>query len=146
MLFGSDRTALRRTFAQAWQRHLARAPLEPLQARIVQVVQAHPEYQAVIEDPESVDRDYLPDAGGTNPYLHMAMHIALLEQRATDRPPGITRALDIAARRLGDGHAAEHEAMECLGRVMWEAQREATTPDEMAYLACVKRIARRGRR
>lgn len=145
MLFGTDRNTLRRTFAEAWRRRVMGLVLEPLQARIAQVVEAHPEYHAVVQDTDSLDRDYTPENGQTNPFLHMAMHLALLEQRATDRPSGIARALELVDLKLGDPHAAEHEAMECLGRVMWEAQRAGTAPDEHDYLECVRRLGRRRR-
>jgi len=145
MLFGSDRNALRRTFTEAWRRRVLGLVLEPLQARIAQVVEAHPEYHAAVQDPESLDRDYVPENGQTNPFLHMAMHLALVEQRATDRPSGIARALELVDLKLRDPHAAEHAAMECLGRVMWEAQRVGTAPDERIYLECVRQLGRRRR-
>ena len=143
MLYSSDRTALRRTFAEAWRKHRDGVPLEPLEAAIADVVAAHPEYRSVIESDSAPDRDFLPEAGETNPYLHMGMHLTLRDQRATDRPPGIRKALARLARRLGDEHAAEHAAMECLGEALWEAQRAGRLPDEEAYLACVRRLSRR---
>ncbi len=143
VIYGSDRAALRRAFAEAWRKRLEGLPLEPMEARIADVVGAHPEYRRAVEDPGSLQRDYAPDAGETNPFLHMAMHLALVEQRASDRPPGIARALADLARRLGDEHAAEHAAMECLGEALWQAQRAGALPDEGRYLACVRALARR---
>ena len=105
------------------------------------MVAAHPEYREVIEDEAALDRDFQPEAGEANPYLHMAMHLTLREQQATDRPAGIASALSALAARCGDAHAAEHAAMDCLGRVLWEAQRAGGTPDEAAYLACVQSLA-----
>ena len=134
---------MRRAFSEAWRKHRDREPLEPLEAAIADVVAAHPEYRNTIESDSALDRDFLPEAGETNPWLHMGMHLTLREQRATDRPPGIRTALARLARRLGDEHAAEHAAMECLGEVLWEAQRAGRPPDDVAYLACVRRLARR---
>ena len=146
MLFGTDRTALRRTFAQAWQRHQQGLPLEPLQARIVDVVAAHPEYHRTVEDADALERDYLPDGGQSNPFLHMAMHLALAEQCATDRPPGISKALARVQRHGISAHEAQHQAMECLGRALWEAQSQGRAPDEASYLKCVQALKKRPRR
>jgi len=142
VLFATDRAALRRTFAGAWRKRRDGLPLEPLEARIADVIAAHPQYREAVEDARSLGRDYLPEAGEANPFLHMAMHLALREQRAGDRPPGITRALARLERRLGDTHAAEHAAMDCLGEALWAAQRAGSVPDEAAHLACVRRLAR----
>ena len=144
-MFGSDRTALRRTFAEAWRKDRQGLPLEPLQALIVEVIGAHPEYHRTVEDERSLERDYLPDAGQSNPFLHMAMHLTLAEQFAADRPPGITKALARALareqRRGGSAHDVQHQAMKCLERVLWEAQGEGRAPDEAGYLKCVRSLA-----
>jgi hypothetical protein len=40
-------------------------------------------------------------------------------------------------------HEAHHEAMDCLGRMIWESQRASRPPDGQAYLDCVQRHATR---
>ncbi len=140
-MFTRDRTELRRLFYQAWQDFRAGRPLEPLPAQIAEIVSQHPEYHALLEDASQLDRDYLPEAGETNPFLHMAMHLALREQLATERPAGIGRIHARLCRQLGETHAAEHRMMECLMESLWQAQRQGTLPDEQAYLACLRRLA-----
>ena len=50
----------------------------------------HPEYHATFEDPDRhVERDYSPEAGDVNPFLHVSLHLAVAEQLAIDQPPGI---------------------------------------------------------
>jgi hypothetical protein len=143
MLFGNDRTQYRRFFQQAWAKHRERRPLEPLEAQVAELVALHPEYHAELEaDEEGLEKDYSPEAGGPNPFLHLGMHLAIREQLATDRPAGIKTAFQQLASRLGDGHAAEHALMECLGEAMWNAQRSGLPPDENAYLECAKKLGR----
>jgi hypothetical protein len=144
VLYSSDRTRLRRAFSEAWRKRVQGLPLEPVEMAIAEVVADHPEYRSAVEDESSLERDFVPE-GGTNPFLHMAMHLALREQRGTDRPPGIAPALSALDRRLGDVHAAEHQAMECLGRALWDAQARGTPPDERRYLECVRALAFRRR-
>jgi hypothetical protein len=71
------------------------------------------------------------------------MHLAVAEQLAIDQPPGLRAAHDRLAVRLGDAHVAAHAVIECLGEVVWRAQRDRTLPDSQAYLECVLRRAGR---
>ena len=141
-MFGNDRDGLRRYYCAVWEKASAGQALEPLERLIAEVVRQHPEYQAVLAHPEAaLGREYTPEMGQTNPFLHMGMHIAIQEQVQTDRPAGIRAAWLALARKLGDPHAAEHAMMEALGEALWEAQRFGTAPDEAKYLARVQALA-----
>lgn len=141
-MFGNDRNQMRRFFTEAWRKARAGEELIPLERMLAGIIQQHPEYQPLLESAEGVlEKDFLPDFGETNPFLHMGMHISLQEQVATDRPPGIRQLYQQVVRQVGDDHEAEHRMMECLGRMLWEAQRENRLPDEQAYLRCLRRLA-----
>lgn len=143
-MFGNDRTQMRRYFSSAWKKAIQSQPLDPLEQTVADVVRLHPEYHALLEgDPDKMDRDYLPEDGESNPFLHMGMHISLHEQVSTNRPAGIAALYQQCVMRVGDPHEAEHQLMECLGRMLWEAQRENRMPDEQAYLECIRRLAGR---
>lgn len=140
-----DRSSLRRSYVAAWRKRLDGVPMEPLEHQLADVVEQHPEYRAVIEGAaDMLERDYAPDAGQTNPFLHMGLHLAIREQVSTDRPPGIATIHAELARRLGDVHEAEHRMIECLGAALWQSQRSGLPPDEAAYLDALQRIAGRG--
>jgi hypothetical protein len=142
MLFGQDRDQLRRFYCQAWQTHRQGGPLEPLQEQIVRVIEQHPEYQPLIEDPESaLGREYLPELGESNPFLHMGMHLAIREQVSTDRPAGIRALYNRMLATGGDAHQLDHRLMDCLAEMIWRAQKDGTAPDENAYLDCIRSIA-----
>jgi hypothetical protein len=87
-----------------------------------------------------LDRDYSPEGGQSNPFLHMGLHLAVRDQLATDRPAGIRRAFDEVVRSLGDLHRAEHQLIECLAETLWEAQRSSLPPDEGVYLERVRNL------
>lgn len=135
MLFSHDRDQLRHFYCEAWRKHCAGEPLQALEIQIRDVILLHPEYQPLLENSERArGRDYLPEFGETNPFLHMALHLAIYEQLATDRPGGI-RALVVDARgRWTDLHALEHRIMECLAETLWQSQRDGVPPDETTYL------------
>lgn len=141
MLFGSDRDQLRRFWCRAWADRRAGRPLEPLQARVVAVIEDHPEYQALLEDVEAAcARDWPPEGGETNPFLHMGLHLAVREQIGTDRPAGVRALYQHLQARAPDPHALEHRMMDCLAETMWRAQREGRAPDESAYLDCLRAL------
>lgn len=140
-MFGSDRTQMRRFFTKTWRKARSGEVLAPLEQLLAGVIQQHPEYHPLFESPDhALDKDFLPDGGETNPFLHMGMHISLQEQIGTDRPVGIRKLYQKTVTKVGDSHAAEHQMMECLGKMLWEAQRGNRPPDEQAYLQCVKRL------
>ena len=89
-------------------------------------------------------RNYDETPGQTNPFLHLSMHLSISEQCSIDQPRGIRQAVELLAARRGDLHAAHHEAMECLGQMLADAQSSGRPPDGEAYVACVQRRATRG--
>ena len=134
------REQLRQTYAEAWRKHLARAPLTPLEAMITDVIGAHPEYQATVSDADAA-MAFEPGAatGAENPFLHMGLHLAVREQVSIDRPPGVRELHRLLQTRYGDLHRAEHALTEALGEALWQAQRAGRPPDEQYYLALARR-------
>jgi hypothetical protein len=144
MLFGQDRGQLRQFYCAAWAAHRTGEPLDPLQTQIVSVIQQHPEYHALLEKPDAaMQREYLPESGESNPFLHMGMHLAIQEQIATDRPVGIRRLYASLLAKDGDPHELEHRMMECLAEMLWQAQRGGEMPDEKRYQACIEALERK---
>jgi hypothetical protein len=134
------REQLRQAYADAWRKHLARSPLTALEAMIVDVIGAHPEYQSLVGDAGAVAsfEPALP-GGSENPFLHMGLHLAVREQISIDRPPGVRDLLHRLQARQGDPHGAEHALMEALAETLWQAQSAGMPPDEGQYLARVRR-------
>ncbi len=141
-MFNPSKDDVRRFFCEAWARHRRGEMLAPLESLAVSWVIEHPEYQADLDDlPSALARDYTVVGGRTNPFLHLSMHLSIEEQISIDQPPGIREAFDRLARRLDSRHAAMHEVMECLGEVIWRAQRDGAPLDGEAYLEAVRRRA-----
>lgn len=144
MLFSSDRNRMRRYFCEAWRKNNAGEALEPLEKMIAEVIAGHPEYQPLLADPDdALTRDFSVEAGESNPFLHMGMHIAIQEQLTSGRPAGIIEIYKRLCLRFGDSHTVEHRMMECLGETLWEAQRSGAAPDEKRYLERLGELARR---
>jgi hypothetical protein len=139
-----SREELRAMYVDSWRRRRELLPLEPLQAQIADVIELHPEYQRLIEsDKAAVGQDFQPEGGQTNPFLHMGLHLAVRDQIATNRPPGIRAVFNLLAARLGSVHDAEHAMIDKLAEALWNAQRSGLAPDEQAYLEQLQRLAQR---
>ena len=137
-MFEQDRGQLRQVFFRAWQQYQQAQQLAGVERLIVDVALRHPEYQTLLSQPEAErDKDYLPEMGQSNPFLHMSMHIAIDEQLSIDRPSGIREYYRRLCHQLGDEHAAQHRVMECLAQSLWQAQSDGGPPSETEYLACV---------
>ena len=140
-MFSTDRQAHRRIFLQAWDKAKRQEPLEPLEERLVAIMRQHPEYLPFLESGENaLERDFPPDLGQTNPFLHLGLHLAILEQLSIDQPRGIRRLYQEGLVRNGDAHRLEHAIMECLMEALWRAQHGQGPFDEQGYLACIKRL------
>lgn len=140
MMFGDKREQYRRVFIEAWRKHADGTPLEPLERIVVDVIDAHPEYQEMLGSPDALERDYPAGDAAANPFLHMGMHITIIEQVTSDRPPGI-RALYGELRQLfGDSHDVEHAMMQCLAGSLADARDRGDFPDEQRYLECLRRL------
>lgn len=141
-MFAPTREESRRFFFDTWEKYRRGEPLQGLERVALQVIVLHPEYHAILEAPgRYADRDYRPESGEMNPFLHLALHVAVEEQLAIDQPRGIAAAYQRLLGKTGSEHDAKHLVLECLGETLWRAQRDGTPPDETLYIECLERQA-----
>jgi hypothetical protein len=139
-VFAPSREEARRFLVDAWAKYRAGRPLSGLEQKAVAIIALHPEYHAIVEDPERhLPRDYGPEGGEINPFLHLSLHLAVDEQLAIDQPAGLRAEFERLRAKHGDEHAALHDVLECLGETVWQAQRLGTQPDANVYLACLRK-------
>ena len=139
-MFNPSRDQVRRFFIDAWRKHQAREVVSPLEDAAIRLVLLHPEYHGLLEESETaLEREWTPESGEANPFLHLSLHLAVEEQLSIDQPPGLRAAFETLLARHGDPHAALHDVLECLGEAMWRAQKSQSPPDGEAYIECVMR-------
>lgn len=126
----------------AWRKRQENAILTPLETIAADWMFEHPEYHTLLADPDATMADFSVDRGETNPFLHLSMHVSIAEQISIDQPPGIRGAFEALAAQKQSIHEAAHEVMECLGQMLWEAQRNQTPPDGTRYVECVRQRLR----
>lgn len=123
-----------------WRKRRAGTLLTPLEDLAAQLIEKHPEYFSILENPERYqDKDYSPEQGATNPFLHLMMHLTIEEQISIDQPHGIRTHFQRLAEKHESEHNAQHHMMECLSEMIWQAQRNGTAPDANIYLSCLEK-------
>jgi hypothetical protein len=140
-IFNPTREEVRRFFCDTWKKRSDNQVLTPMEIIAGDWMQEHPEYHDLLLDPEkSLDQDYTPERGETNPFLHLSMHLSISEQISVDQPPGIRAIAEKLIQKLGSEHEVQHAIMECLGQVMWESQRDGGQLQPEKYLEALKKL------
>ena len=140
-IFNPTREEVRRFFCDTWKKKTENHILDPMETIAGDWMAEHPEYHALLADPEgALGQDYTPERGETNPFLHLSMHLSISEQISINQPPGIKEIAEKLGQKLGSEHEAQHLMMECLGQVMWEAQREGKPLNPENYLEALKKL------
>lgn len=141
-IFNPSRDEVRRFFIDTWAKHVAGQPMEGLETVALTVLLEHPEYHALLEQGDRhLHRDWTPESGDTNPFLHLSLHLAIEEQLSVDQPPGIRSAFERLRMRHADDHAARHDILDCLGETIWKAQRQPGGLDAAGYVRCLEEKA-----
>ena len=140
-MFNPTREQVRQFFCEAWRKHRERLILEGAEVTAADLIEHHPEYHALLENPEAaVEKEFTPENGQMNPFIHLSLHLAIADQLSIDQPAGIRAAYNTLRSRL-DVHEAEHTLMECLGETLWRSQRDNAPMDAVEYLEAVRRAA-----
>lgn len=137
-MFNPSRDQVRQFFFGVWAKYRAGEPLAGAELPALDAVLGHPEYHAILDQPGRYqERDYLPESGETNPFLHLSMHLAIAEQLSVDQPPGIRDRYQRLQKQHGNAMDAQHAIMDCLAEMIWQVQRHQTAFDSAAYLRCL---------
>jgi hypothetical protein len=141
-MFSPSQEDVRRFFCSVHAKARTGQVLDALETLASEWLKEHPEYEPELQDADAaVGRVYDGADGQSNPFLHLSMHLSISEQCSIDQPRGIRQAMELLAARRNSLHDAHHEAMECLGQMLWESQRAGRPPDGDAYVECVQRRA-----
>lgn len=142
-LFNPSRNQVRQFFFDTWAKFKQQAVLTDLEKIALQVIQLHPEYHSVLDAPERyMNQQYFPEMGETNPFLHMSLHLSIIEQVSINQPIGIRDIYDkLRQQHNGDSHMAYHDMIDALAETIWQAQRNHTALDNVLYLSLLNKKA-----
>lgn len=135
MIFSNDRVELRGMMISSWQKFISNQQLTAIEEQIARIIELHPEYHNQFTM-QNIDTDYSPDMGQVNPFLHISLHLAIIEQVQTNRPAGINQVYkDLLVKYNHDEHKVHHTMIDYLAEEMWSSQKYNCAPDESKYLA-----------
>jgi hypothetical protein len=141
-MFSPSQADVRRFFCSVYEKSHTGHNLEAIEIIANEWIKEHPEYHADLSQPAlALEKMYDADAGKSNPFLHLSMHLTISEQQSIDQPHGVRQAVDLLAAKRNSLHEAHHVAMDCLGEMIWESQRSGLPPDGHAYLDKVRKKA-----
>jgi len=141
-MFSPSRDQARLFFIEAWEKYWNKAALTPLESLAVDLILLHPEYHQLLEDRDSAAKEWSPEDGQVNPFLHLSLHLAIEEQLSINQPPGIKPGFDaLLLHHDGNRHDALHDVLEALGETIWRAQRDGSPLDGAAYVQSVRKKA-----
>ncbi len=134
-LFNPSRNEVRDFFFDIWAKFKQKSPLTSLEKIGLGVIHLHPEYHAILDKPDYFkQQEYFPEFGETNPFLHMSLHLSILEQISINQPIGIADIYGQLTLKHQQEHAAQHDILECLAETIWLAQRNNAGLDAAHYL------------
>ena len=134
-LFNPSRDEVREFFFDAWAKFKAQKPLTDLEKIGLGVMLMHSEYHAILDAPEQFkSQEYFPEFGETNPFLHMSLHLSISEQISINQPTGIAAIYVQLKIKHQNEHDAQHDILECLAEVIWQAQRNNSALDSHNYV------------
>jgi hypothetical protein len=139
-MFNPTRDQARQFLFDTWRKRTSKELLTPLEDLTAQLINKHPEYHDLLTAPEqNQDKDYAPDGTAVNPFLHLMMHLTIEEQISIGQPHGIREQFARLTQKHESEHEAQHAMMDCLGEMIWQAQRNKTSPDAAIYIACLEK-------
>ncbi len=138
-MFNPSRDQARQFLIDAWRKRVGNLPATALETLAADIVALHPEYHELLTAADALTREWTPEDGAMNPFLHLSLHLAIEEQLSIDQPPGIRALFESRRARHGNPHDALHDILECLGETLWRAQRDRAPLDGAAYLDCIRK-------
>ncbi|MDP2154193.1 MAG: DUF1841 family protein [Methylotenera sp.] len=138
-LYNPSRDQARQFLFDAWAKFKQHSPLSDLEKIAVEVMQMHPEYHTILDAPERyMQQQYFPEQGETNPFLHLSLHLSVIEQISINQPIGIGQIYEKLKLKHSDQHMAQHDILECLAETIWQSQRNNTPLDSAHYLGLLQ--------
>jgi hypothetical protein len=134
-MYNPSREQVRQFLIESWRKRRDALPASAIEIMAGDIIAIHPEYHALLDASEdAIGKDWLPDEGSTNPFLHLSLHLAIEEQLSINQPPGIVPLFEQLLQRRGDRHQALHAVLDSLAETLWRSQRDNAPLDGEAYL------------
>lgn len=129
---------VRNFFFGVYQKFNDKVVLTDLEKIAHSIILEHPEYLPILNNPQKyLNYIWHPQRDEVNPFLHLSLHLSIIEQVSIDQPLGIKDLYHKLLIKYGNQHEAEHQLMDCLVEMIWQAQQSQTNPNPAIYLDCI---------
>ncbi|MFN7093877.1 MAG: DUF1841 family protein [Burkholderiales bacterium] len=137
-MFNPNQTEVRNFFFTLMEKVSLQQELTGLEKIAYSIILEHPEYQGILNSKTKyLDFTWTPEMGQVNPFLHLSMHLTIIEQLSINQPVGIKPLYAELCDQAGDEHQAQHELMDCIAEMLWQAQYSHNNPDATIYFKCI---------
>ena len=137
-MYNPTQIEVREFFFNILAKDKAKIALTDLEKMALSVILQHPEYNEILNNKDKyLTYQWNIDEGNTNPFLHLSMHLTLIEQISINQPTGIKDSFYKLCKKYGTEHEAFHQLIDCLGEMLWQAQKYKSAPDVNLYLDCI---------
>jgi Domain of unknown function (DUF1841) len=138
-LYNPSRDQARQFLFDAWAKFQQQALLTELEKIAVEVIIMHPEYHVILENPAKfMHQAYFPEQGETNPFLHLSLHLSVIEQININQPIGIKNGYEQLRQQHQETHRAQHDLLDCLAETIWHSQRNNEPLNSAHYLNLIQ--------
>lgn len=138
-MFNPSAVDVRNFFFNVYEKYQAKAIVDDLEKIALSIMLEHPEYESYLSNRiKYLEYQWFPEHGETNPFLHLSMHLSIIEQLSINQPVGITLLYKELCHKFSSEHEAQHQLMDCLAEMVWAAQRNSTQPDSELYFSCIR--------
>ncbi len=133
--------ALRQVYFDAWQKGLKQQVLTPMESILVDVIQRHPEYHAIFEGSHSFnDLKEEKFELDHNPFLHLGLHVAIIEQVSINKPTGVRPIYEKLLKKYQDKTVVEHKMMHCLVEEVYQVSKHNKAFNEKKYITSLRAL------
>ena len=138
-MFNPSVADVRNFFFDAYAKGSNQQPLTALEKTAFSLMLEHPEYNPIFRNKEKyLSYQWSPESGETNPFLHLSMHLSILEQLSIDQPQGVKELYEELCNKFHSEHEAQHQVLDCLAEMIWQSQYNQMQPDPNIYLNCLR--------
>lgn len=139
-MYNLSQQDVRHFFFDVYSKANKKEPLTDLEKIAYSLILEHPEYSNILQNIDKyLEYNWSVENGETNPFLHLSMHLSILEQLSIDQPFGIKDLFRKLCEKFGDKHDAAHQLMDCLSEMIWTAQRHKNAPNPQIYFECINK-------
>ena len=140
MLYGNDYLSFRKFFHQAWEKFTKKQPLDPMESIAATIISNHPEFHDFFSSMDSLEAVITPESGNINPYLHVAHHLAIIEQINSNSPVGARTIYQQLIKREKDEHLVQHLMMSVLAEWLSDISNSRKEMNEHDYISALKKL------